>query len=97
VTPASAEAAGSGSSRPNVCKQEHTPSNVISYGYPDGRVGTVSIRFARQPEQILIRIDSRLLEVLLFLRLPAYQVICLKSNQAPLPTPGSYRPLSATC
>jgi anti-sigma regulatory factor (Ser/Thr protein kinase) len=33
-------------------------SNVISYGYPDGKIGTVRIRFWRQPEQIVIRIDD---------------------------------------
>jgi anti-sigma regulatory factor (Ser/Thr protein kinase) len=33
-------------------------TNVISYGYPDGRVGAVRIRFWRQPEQIVIRIDD---------------------------------------
>ena len=33
-------------------------TNVISYGYPDGRVGTVRIGFWRQPEQIVIRIDD---------------------------------------
>jgi anti-sigma regulatory factor (Ser/Thr protein kinase) len=33
-------------------------TNLISYGYPDGRLGTVRIRFWRQPEQIVIRIDD---------------------------------------
>jgi serine/threonine-protein kinase RsbW len=33
-------------------------TNVIGHGYPDGSGGTVSIRFWRQPEQILIRIDD---------------------------------------
>jgi anti-sigma regulatory factor (Ser/Thr protein kinase) len=33
-------------------------TNLISYGYPDGEVGTVRIRFWGQPEQIVIRIDD---------------------------------------
>jgi anti-sigma regulatory factor (Ser/Thr protein kinase) len=33
-------------------------TNVISYGYPDGILGTVRIRLWRQPEQIVIRIDD---------------------------------------
>jgi anti-sigma regulatory factor (Ser/Thr protein kinase) len=33
-------------------------TNVISYGYPDGRVGAIGIRFWRQPENITIRIDD---------------------------------------
>jgi anti-sigma regulatory factor (Ser/Thr protein kinase) len=33
-------------------------SNLIDYGYPDGGVGTVSIRFWRLPEQIVVRIDD---------------------------------------
>jgi anti-sigma regulatory factor (Ser/Thr protein kinase) len=33
-------------------------TNVISYGYPDGKGGAVRIRFWRQPEQIVIRIDD---------------------------------------
>jgi anti-sigma regulatory factor (Ser/Thr protein kinase) len=33
-------------------------TNVIGYGYPDGANGTISIRFWRQPEQIVIRIDD---------------------------------------
>jgi anti-sigma regulatory factor (Ser/Thr protein kinase) len=33
-------------------------TNVISYGYPDGRIGAVRIRFWRQRDQILIRIDD---------------------------------------
>jgi len=33
-------------------------TNVIGYGYPDGADGTLSIRFWRQPEQIVICIDD---------------------------------------
>ena len=33
-------------------------TNLISYGYPDGRLGSVRIRFWRRPEQIVIRIDD---------------------------------------
>jgi anti-sigma regulatory factor (Ser/Thr protein kinase) len=33
-------------------------SNVISYGYPHGELGTVRILFWHQPEQIVIRIDD---------------------------------------
>jgi anti-sigma regulatory factor (Ser/Thr protein kinase) len=33
-------------------------TNLISYGYPNGEVGTLSIRFWRHPEQIVIRIDD---------------------------------------
>jgi serine/threonine-protein kinase RsbW len=33
-------------------------SNVIGHGYPNGRAGTVSIRFWHQPEQIVIRIED---------------------------------------
>lgn len=33
-------------------------SNVIHYGYPDGKPGTVSIRFWREPELIMIRIED---------------------------------------
>lgn len=33
-------------------------TNVIGYGYPDGAVGTINIRFWRQPAQIVIRIDD---------------------------------------
>jgi len=33
-------------------------TNVIGYGYPDGAVGTISIRFWRRPEQIVICIDD---------------------------------------
>jgi anti-sigma regulatory factor (Ser/Thr protein kinase) len=33
-------------------------TNLIDYGYPDGGVGTVSIRFWRLPEQIIVRIDD---------------------------------------
>jgi serine/threonine-protein kinase RsbW len=33
-------------------------TNAISYGYPDGRVGVVRIRFWRQPEQIVVRIED---------------------------------------
>jgi len=33
-------------------------SNVISYGYPHGKPGTVRIFFWHQPEQIVIRIDD---------------------------------------
>jgi serine/threonine-protein kinase RsbW len=33
-------------------------TNVIGYGYPDGADGTISLRFWRQPEQIVICIDD---------------------------------------
>jgi len=33
-------------------------SNVIQYGYPDGKAGTVTIGFWREPERILIRIED---------------------------------------
>jgi anti-sigma regulatory factor (Ser/Thr protein kinase) len=33
-------------------------SNVIHYGYPDGKPGTVRIRFWREPERIVIRIED---------------------------------------
>jgi len=33
-------------------------TNVISYGYPDGRVGAVKIQFWRQSEQVVLRIDD---------------------------------------
>jgi anti-sigma regulatory factor (Ser/Thr protein kinase) len=33
-------------------------NNVISYGYPNGGPGIVRIRFWRQPEQVVIRIDD---------------------------------------
>jgi len=33
-------------------------TNVIQYGYPDGKLGTVRIRFLRQPRQIVIRIED---------------------------------------
>jgi anti-sigma regulatory factor (Ser/Thr protein kinase) len=33
-------------------------TNVISYGYPDGRIGAVRVRFWRQPEKITILIDD---------------------------------------
>jgi anti-sigma regulatory factor (Ser/Thr protein kinase) len=33
-------------------------SNVISYGYPEGKIGTVRIRCWREPEQIVIRLDD---------------------------------------
>jgi anti-sigma regulatory factor (Ser/Thr protein kinase) len=33
-------------------------SNVIQYGYPGGKAGTVRIGFWRQPEQIVIRIED---------------------------------------
>jgi anti-sigma regulatory factor (Ser/Thr protein kinase) len=33
-------------------------TNLISYGYADGEVGTVRIRFWNQAEQIIIRIDD---------------------------------------
>jgi anti-sigma regulatory factor (Ser/Thr protein kinase) len=33
-------------------------ANIIAYGYPDGAVGTVSISFWRQLEQIITRIDD---------------------------------------
>jgi sigma-B regulation protein RsbU (phosphoserine phosphatase) len=33
-------------------------ANVIGYGYPDGSDGTISIRFWRQPEQIVVCIDD---------------------------------------
>jgi anti-sigma regulatory factor (Ser/Thr protein kinase) len=33
-------------------------TNVISYGYPDGRFGAIRVRFWRQADQILIRIDD---------------------------------------
>ncbi len=33
-------------------------TNVIGHGYPDGRAGTVSIHFWREPEQIIVRIDD---------------------------------------
>jgi anti-sigma regulatory factor (Ser/Thr protein kinase) len=33
-------------------------TNVISYGYPDGKVGTVKVQFWRQTEQVVIRIDD---------------------------------------
>src|SRR5665213_186124 len=33
-------------------------TNVISYGYPDGRVGAVKVQFWRQSEQVVIRIDD---------------------------------------
>ena len=43
--------------RIDICLTELV-SNVISYGYPNGGLGTVRIRFWRQPEQIVIRIDD---------------------------------------
>lgn len=33
-------------------------TNVISYGYPDGRIGDIRIRFWRQPGQVVIGIDD---------------------------------------
>jgi len=33
-------------------------SNVIRYGYPDGKPGTVRIGFWREPERIVIRIED---------------------------------------
>jgi anti-sigma regulatory factor (Ser/Thr protein kinase) len=33
-------------------------TNVISYGYPDGRVGSIRIQFWRQPENITLRIED---------------------------------------
>jgi anti-sigma regulatory factor (Ser/Thr protein kinase) len=33
-------------------------TNVVSYGYPDGGTGSVSIRFWRHPEQIIIQVDD---------------------------------------
>jgi anti-sigma regulatory factor (Ser/Thr protein kinase) len=33
-------------------------TNVVSYGYPDGNIGTIGIRFWREPESITIRIDD---------------------------------------
>jgi anti-sigma regulatory factor (Ser/Thr protein kinase) len=33
-------------------------SNIISYGYPHGELGTVRILFWHQPEQLVIRIDD---------------------------------------
>jgi anti-sigma regulatory factor (Ser/Thr protein kinase) len=33
-------------------------TNLISYGYPDGKHGTVRFRFWRQPDQIVIRIND---------------------------------------
>jgi serine/threonine-protein kinase RsbW len=33
-------------------------SNVIRYGYPDGKPGTVRIRCWREPERIMIRIED---------------------------------------
>jgi anti-sigma regulatory factor (Ser/Thr protein kinase) len=33
-------------------------TNLISYGYPDGRVGAVRIGFWRQSEQIMVRIED---------------------------------------
>jgi anti-sigma regulatory factor (Ser/Thr protein kinase) len=43
--------------RIDVCLTELV-TNVISYGYPDGRVGAVRIRCWHQPEQIVICIDD---------------------------------------
>jgi anti-sigma regulatory factor (Ser/Thr protein kinase) len=43
--------------RIDICLTELV-TNVISYGYPDGRIGAVKIRFWRLPEQIIIRIDD---------------------------------------
>jgi anti-sigma regulatory factor (Ser/Thr protein kinase) len=43
--------------RIDICLTELV-TNVISYGYPDGRTGAVRIRLWRQPEQIEIRIDD---------------------------------------
>jgi anti-sigma regulatory factor (Ser/Thr protein kinase) len=33
-------------------------SNVIHYGYPDGKPGTVRIRFRREPERIVICMED---------------------------------------
>jgi anti-sigma regulatory factor (Ser/Thr protein kinase) len=33
-------------------------TNVISYGYPDGRLGAIRIQFWRQPEDITLRIED---------------------------------------
>ena len=33
-------------------------TNVISYGYPDGRVGAVRVRFWRHADRIVVRIDD---------------------------------------
>lgn len=33
-------------------------SNVIRYGYPDGKPGTVTLSFSREPERIVIRIED---------------------------------------
>jgi serine/threonine-protein kinase RsbW len=43
--------------RMDVCLTELV-TNVISYGYPDGRVGAIKIRFWREPERIVVRIDD---------------------------------------
>lgn len=43
--------------RIDVCLTELV-CNVISYGYPDGKAGTICIRLWRQPEQIVIRMDD---------------------------------------
>ena len=43
--------------RIDICLTELV-TNLISYGYADGRIGTVKIRFWRQPECIVIRVDD---------------------------------------
>jgi serine/threonine-protein kinase RsbW len=43
--------------RIDICLTELV-TNLIRYGYPDGRVGMVKIRFWRQPGQIVIGIDD---------------------------------------
>jgi serine/threonine-protein kinase RsbW len=43
--------------RIDLCLSE-LATNLISYGYPDGRAGAVRIRFWRHAEQIVIRIDD---------------------------------------
>jgi serine/threonine-protein kinase RsbW len=43
--------------RIDLCLSE-VMTNLIGYGYPDGGVGTVSIRFWRLPKQIVVRIDD---------------------------------------
>jgi serine/threonine-protein kinase RsbW len=43
--------------RIDVCLTELV-TNVISYGYPDGRTGAVKLQFWRQADKIVIRIDD---------------------------------------
>jgi len=37
---------------------DRTGNNIISYGYPNGKIGAVRIGFWREPGQIVIRLDD---------------------------------------